>query len=45
MQIIQISVGRYSGHTIETFFNDYSDYYEIIGMIFEMDKNSLLNNK
>ena len=45
MQIIQTSVGRYSGNTIETFFNDYSNYFEIIGMIFEMGKNGLLNNK
>jgi hypothetical protein len=44
MQIIQISLGLYSGNTIGAFFNDYSNYYEIVGMIFEMGKNGLLEN-
>ena len=35
-QIIQTSIDRYSNNYIGTVFNDYLDYYEIIGMSIEM---------
>ena len=36
-QIIQTSVGRYSNNNIETYFNDYLDYFEIIGIFSELE--------
>lgn len=43
-QIIQTSVGRYSKNAIETFFNDYFDYFEVIGMMIELDNNGQLKS-
>ena len=42
MQMIQNCLGLFSGNNIEGVFNDYSNYYEIIGMIRELDKKGLL---
>ena len=38
LQIIQTSIGRYSNNSIETYFNDYLEYFEIIGMFVDLDK-------
>ena len=39
-QIIQTSVGRYSNNTIETYFSDYLDFFEIIGLYIELENNN-----
>ena len=40
-EIIQTSIERYSGNTMGAIFNDYSDYFEIIGMIIDLDNKEL----
>ena len=40
-QIIQTSIERYSNNTIGAIFNDYSDYFEIIGMMIDLDNKEL----
>ena len=44
MQMIQNCFYAFNGNTIEAVFNDYSVYFEIIGMIIELDKNGNLEN-
>ena len=41
-QIIQTSIERYSGNIMGAVFNDYSDYFEIIGMMIYLDNKELL---
>lgn len=36
-QIIQTSIGRYSNNSKETFFNDYLEYFEILGIYADLD--------
>ena len=38
-QIIQTSIGRYSNNSKETLFNDYLEYFEIIGIYADFDSN------
>ena len=40
-QIIQTSIERYSSNTIGAIFNDYSDYFEIIGMVIDLYNKDL----
>jgi len=40
-QIIQTSIERYSSNTIGTIFSDYSDYFEIIGMVIDLGNKEL----
>ena len=42
-QIIQTSIGRYSNNYITSIFNDYSDFFEIIGMVNELDNLNLID--
>ena len=42
MQMIQNCLGLFSGNNIGGVFNEYSNYYEIIGMIVELEKKGLL---
>ena len=42
MQMIQSCLGEYSKYTINAIFNDYSKYFEIIGMLVELDKAKIL---
>ena len=45
MQMIQNCFCAFNGNTIEAVFNDYSTYFEIIGMIIDLDKNGKLENE
>lgn len=45
MQMIQTCLEGFTGNTIGAVFNDYSNYFEIIGMIIELEKSSLLKVK
>jgi pantothenate kinase len=38
MQMIQSCLGEFSKHSINAVFSDYSKYFEIIGMLVELDK-------
>ena len=42
MQMIQSCLWEFSGKTKEAVFCDYSKYFEIIGMVVELDKNELI---
>ena len=42
MQMIQSCLGEYSKHSINAVFSDYSKYFEIIGMIVELDKAEMI---
>lgn len=45
MQMIQTCLEGFTGNTIGAVFSDYSNYFEIIGMIIELEKSSLLKVK
>lgn len=45
MQMIQTCSSMFSGGSINAIFNEYSDYFEIIGMCTELDKCGLLGIK
>ena len=42
MQMIQSCLGEYSKHSINAVFSDYSKYFEIIGMLVELDKVEMI---
>lgn len=42
MQMIQSCLGEYSKHSINAVFSDYSKYFEIIGMLVELDKMEMI---
>ena len=42
MQLIESCLWELSGNTMEAVFCDYSKFFEIIGMVVELDKNGLL---
>ena len=42
MQMIQSCLGEYSKHSIKAVFSDYSKYFEIIGMLVELDKAEMI---
>ena len=44
-QIIQTSIDLYSNRSIKTIFNDYSEYFEIIGMYIKIGEKKVLNFK
>jgi len=45
MQMIQTCLEGFTGNTIGAVFSDYSNYFEIIGMIIDIEKSSLLKVK
>ena len=42
MQMIQSCLGEFSKHSINAVFSDYSKYFEIIGMLVELDKAEMI---
>lgn len=42
MQMIQSCLGEFSKQSINAIFSDFSKYFEIIGMVVELDKSELL---
>ena len=42
MQMIQSCLGDFSKHSINAVFCDYAKYFEIIGMLVELDKAEMI---
>ena len=45
IQLIQNCLAVFNGNTSQAIFNDYSNYFSIIGMIIELDKLGLIKNQ
>jgi pantothenate kinase len=42
MQMLQMCTEKYSMKKVDTIFSDYTDYFEIIGMLVELDQKGIL---